>query len=216
MSTTPKTAVLWMPAGQGKSRHAQAIATLLGCEKIVGEWTPGDYLEEGALHLTNAQINESFQPMLSTSALMLLEKCLREREFWTVPELMAHCGLAATPDLEGAVRVHLDRAGCKRAKRLMADGNRHWGYISPYFMAGCPASDLNAAGHLAGLHKPEALLPASGQCDRLCRSTDDQPAHPQPFAQPAPTFEDQSFPVAYGPRPVDGCDAASVLKGGAA
>lgn len=216
MNNAPKTAVLWMPAGQGKSRHAQAIATLLGCEKIVDEWSPGDYLEDGALHLTNAQINESFQPKLSTSALMLLENCLHEREFWTVPELIAHCGLAATPDLEGALRVQLERTGCKRAKRSMADGNRYWGYVSPHFKAGCPASDPNAVAHLAGLHTPEALLPASGQCDRLCRSTDDQPARLQPAAPPAPTFEDQSFPVAYGPRPVDGCDAASVLKGGAA
>lgn len=216
MSTAPKTALLWMAAGQGKSRHAQAIATLLGCEKIVDEWTPGDCLEEGALHLTNAQINESFQPKLSTSALMLLENCLHEREFWTVPELMTSCCLAVTPDLEGAMRTQLDRAGCEHAKRLMADGNRYWGYVSPHFKAGCPASDPGAASHLAGLHTPEALLPASGQCDRLCRSTDGQPAYLQPAAQPAPTFEDQSFPATYGPRPVDKCDAASVIKGGAA
>lgn len=52
----PKTAVLWMPPGAGKSTHGQAVAALLGCTHVVDEWHWGQALEIGALHLTNASM----------------------------------------------------------------------------------------------------------------------------------------------------------------
>lgn len=48
------TAVLYMPQGSGKSTHAAAIAALLGCTSVADEWTPGNALVPGALHLTNS------------------------------------------------------------------------------------------------------------------------------------------------------------------
>ena len=48
-----QTAILWMPAGSGKSAAARHVADLLGCQQIVDEWDPSQIITRGALHLTN-------------------------------------------------------------------------------------------------------------------------------------------------------------------
>lgn len=52
----PKTAILSLPQGYGKSTMGQALARWLGCSHVVDEWHPGLELDFGALHLTNMEL----------------------------------------------------------------------------------------------------------------------------------------------------------------
>lgn len=51
-----RTAILSMPAGSGTTAMAPRIAQFLGCSSIVKEWSPGQPIVAGALHLTNADL----------------------------------------------------------------------------------------------------------------------------------------------------------------
>lgn len=53
----PKTAILSLPQGYGKTTMAHALARWLGCTCVFDEWHPGLELQQGALHLTNAQLH---------------------------------------------------------------------------------------------------------------------------------------------------------------
>lgn len=52
------TVVLSGPQGCGKTRHAAELMRLLGCDRVIDEWWPGQPLVPGALHLTHAQFSE--------------------------------------------------------------------------------------------------------------------------------------------------------------
>lgn len=40
------------PMACGKSRNSDALAARFGCDVVVEDWSPGDQIEPGALHLT--------------------------------------------------------------------------------------------------------------------------------------------------------------------
>lgn len=41
------------PQGWGKTRHAQDLAIRYNCTSVIDEWSPGDPIKPGALHLTS-------------------------------------------------------------------------------------------------------------------------------------------------------------------
>lgn len=53
------TVVLSGPQGCGKTRHAAELMRLLGSDRVIDDWWPGQPLVPGALHLTHAQFSEA-------------------------------------------------------------------------------------------------------------------------------------------------------------
>ncbi len=51
-----KTVILSGPQGCGKSLAAAGLSADLGCTHVVDEWTPGQALQPGALHVTNSPV----------------------------------------------------------------------------------------------------------------------------------------------------------------
>lgn len=218
MSIAPKTAVLWMPPGAGKSTHAQAIAALLGCTHVVDEWTPGVPMQPGALHLTNAPLTDFLAAKPSPDTIAQLTALLRASQFVTIGEAAKACGMTAatvTAQSEGMLRSALEAAGCERAKREASDGVRRWGYVSPYFLAiRPPAAESACAEQPAALHTPQAPTHACSRCSCRCAASPSQPTAPQPAAPLAPTELGQCAlaPCSASPE----CENGSVQTGGAA
>lgn len=52
---SPKTAILCLPQGYGKTLLAQRLAQKLGCHAVVDEWTLDQPALAGALHLTSVE-----------------------------------------------------------------------------------------------------------------------------------------------------------------
>lgn len=59
-SDLPKTTILTLPQGHGKSTISEELAHMLGCTEVVEEWSWEKPLTPNALHLTNAADTEGF------------------------------------------------------------------------------------------------------------------------------------------------------------
>ena len=55
-----KTVILSAPQAWGKTRNQQALQQEFGCTSTVDEWSPGQPLHPGALHLTNTHPSQIF------------------------------------------------------------------------------------------------------------------------------------------------------------
>lgn len=57
--TTPikkvRTVIFSAPAGWGKTKSADELRRVYGCESVVDGWSPESDITPGALHLTNAE-----------------------------------------------------------------------------------------------------------------------------------------------------------------
>lgn len=53
-----KTAILTLPQGSGKTLLGHALAARLGCARVVDDWSEGQALLQGALHLTHSPVSE--------------------------------------------------------------------------------------------------------------------------------------------------------------
>lgn len=65
---TPPTVVVIAPQGAGKTRYAEAIARLFGCETIVDDWDGCTSLPPGALALTNRPLPHALTDARTTPA----------------------------------------------------------------------------------------------------------------------------------------------------
>lgn len=53
----PQGVVVYGPPACGKTFHAEAMREAMGANRVVDGWWPGDPIEPGALHLTNAGLD---------------------------------------------------------------------------------------------------------------------------------------------------------------
>lgn len=103
-----------------------------------------------ALNRSSTQPTGNSSTNLSPGAIAKLTTLLKTSPFVTVGEAAQTCGMTAvsvTAESEGMLRTALEAAGCERAKRQAADGERRWGYVSPNF--GLCESDTQKTGGAA-------------------------------------------------------------------